>query len=91
MEFAAKLRAMRAIQNMTQAELSRESGVSQQEISMLEKGTVLPVQDTEEKIRDSLGWSGEVDIGFRIIERNLPRELSARVLAIGEELDVETW
>ena len=91
MNFGAKLRAMRVMRGMTQAELSAGSGVSQQLISILEKDRALPMEEEEQQLRDSLEWSGVIDVAFRLMDADLPRELSARVLAIGEELDVETW
>ena len=91
MEFGMKVRVLRAIKGITQSELGEMLDIEPKVISYIETGKLLPTNRQEEQLRTVLEWGGVVDIGFCIMDADLTRELSDRVFAIGEELDVETW
>ena len=50
-----RMRAERKARNLTQAELARETGLTQQYIAKIEKGLTSPRPKTLRKIKSSLG------------------------------------
>lgn len=61
MEYADRLRMMRARMNMSQRELSDETQVERSILSRLETGDILPSPDMDRRIRAALGWTPQVD------------------------------
>lgn len=72
MNFATKLRAMRALRDMSQQELAEVLEIDRRQISMLESGVMLPSPQLERQIRGALHWPEEAERAFEILAESQP-------------------
>ena len=74
MDFAHKLRTMRAARNLTQVRLGELAMTSQWLISYIEVGQMLPSPDLEKRLRKALDWTELEDRVFEILGREKETE-----------------
>lgn len=67
MDFAERLRVMRAWRGMSQERLAESSGVSRVYISYLESGRATPTANDEAALRAALGWDETVDAALEAL------------------------
>jgi transcriptional regulator with XRE-family HTH domain len=67
MDFATKMRAMRAMRDLSQRELAALTGIPNTYLSDLESGKTLPNPDWERRIRQALGWTPQADTAFTLL------------------------
>jgi len=61
MTLSQRLSLLRKMRNMTQEQLSRETGIPNTYISRMETGKILPAGEWEDRLRNALNWTPEVD------------------------------
>jgi len=71
MDFGQKLKTMRAVRNLSQAELAELVITSRVFISHIEVGKLLPSPDLEQRLRKALDWGPIEDEAFESLERKL--------------------
>jgi len=81
MDYAVRLRMMRARCNMTQRELSARTGVERSIISRLETGEIMPSPDMDANIRATLGWNASVDAALDALFEALTEDTVERSAA----------
>jgi ribosome-binding protein aMBF1 (putative translation factor) len=64
MDYATRVKALRAIKGWSQIDLAKAANVPNFDLSKIETGKMLPNPDWDEAIRDALGWSAEVDVAL---------------------------
>lgn len=69
MNFAERLRTMRAARDLTQEALAEAAMTSATFISHLETGKMLPTPELERRLREALRWGEDEDKAFVILER----------------------
>ena len=69
MDFARRLRTMRAARGFTQIELADVAMTTQFFISAIEQGKMLPAPDLEMRLRKVLDWGELEDKAFEILGR----------------------
>lgn len=72
MNFAAKLRTMRALRDMSQQELAELLEIDRRQVSMLESGIMLPSPELEQEIREALAWPESAERAFEILAETTP-------------------
>jgi DNA-binding XRE family transcriptional regulator len=70
MDFASKMRMMRAARGMTQRELAERADVSEYTIPWIENGRLLPSPEIEARIKAALDWPANADEAFAILGGN---------------------
>ena len=61
MDFALKMRVMRALRGISQGKVAREAGVNYLYINMIEQGKRQPTKDERFRIRVALDWADGLD------------------------------
>ena len=61
------MRALRTMNNLSQAELAGRIGLTQAMVSRLETGLILPGPEYEAKIRAALRWDEEAEAAFAML------------------------
>lgn len=69
MGFRQNLKTMRAIRNLSQAELAELAETNRVFISHIEAGKMLPSPDLEKRLREALNWTELEDEAFEILGR----------------------
>jgi transcriptional regulator with XRE-family HTH domain len=67
MDFASKLRLMRALRGLSQRELSELAGVPEYTIPWIETGRMLPTPQYEAQIRTALEWDADTDAALELL------------------------
>lgn len=68
--FGSKIRAMRGLLGMNQAELANQTNINRYEISMMERDRYLPTPEAKDAFNAALGIrldSPEVEAAFRVL------------------------
>jgi len=61
MDFRVRLRTMRAVQGVSQRSLEKLTAIPNTYLSDFETGKSYPNADWDQRIREALGWTPEVD------------------------------
>lgn len=69
MDFGQNLKTMRAMRNLSQAELAELAGTSRVFISHIEVGKLRPSPDLEVRLREALKWGPIEDKAFELLGR----------------------
>ena len=69
MDFARRLRTIRAARGFTQIELADVAMTTQFFISAIEQGKMLPTPDLEKRLKKALGWTELEEKAFEILGR----------------------
>jgi len=72
------IRVLRARGDLTQQELSEQTGISRAYISLLESNQVIPSDDWLHRIKDALGWDTEADCALAMLGRKEPIRCNAK-------------
>lgn len=56
-----KLKVARRIRDVSQWELSRQTGIGRSQLSLIENGYVEPTNEQVERIKAALNWTTELD------------------------------
>lgn len=68
MEFAEKVRVLRALRGISQSDLAEITGIPGTYLSNIETGKVLPSESWDRCIRLGLGWTPAVDAALDALE-----------------------
>lgn len=78
MRYGMKLRVMRLVRGLRQAEVEEKAGIPYTYLSRVESGAMLPTPEMEARIRKALDWPENADHAFAILEnQNSNRQLEA--------------
>lgn len=81
MDYALRLKVLRAARGMSQASLAEISEISNFDLSKIETGKMLPSPDWEARIRAALGWTPAVDSALDALAAALAETEAEPVLA----------
>lgn len=90
MDFRTRMRALRAVQGISQKGLAEQTGIPNTYLSDIETGKSFPNPEWEARIRAALGWTPEVDAALEALGAALAEEgPSADSGQAGEAVAVE--
>lgn len=61
MTLSQRLSLLRKMRNLTQEELASKTGIPNSYISRMETGKIIPAGEWEDRLRNALNWTAEVD------------------------------
>jgi transcriptional regulator with XRE-family HTH domain len=61
MEFRSRMRLIRVARGMSQRDLQELASIDTRYLSEIESGKILPNPEWEQRIREALGWTPDVD------------------------------
>ncbi len=68
MQYGTKLRVMRLVRGMRQAEVEAKAGIPYTYLSRFESGRESPTPEMEARIREVLNWPENAETAFAILE-----------------------
>ncbi len=74
MNYATKVKVLRTVRGLSQADLADVTGIANFDLSKIETGKMLPSEDGERRIRVALGWTAAVDAALDALAAALAAE-----------------
>ena len=74
MDYATRLRLLRTARGMSQDDLATISGVPRYDLSKIETGRMLPNPEWDRDLRQSVGWTAQVDTALDALAEALLQE-----------------